>query len=102
MQYVYIVCELIAGLGAFLIGVKLLSDNMEKLAASRFKDFFHRKPKTVPVVTAAEPEGLSDEEREALVQKTRRAAGRGRRPCAGYPRSVPAGAPAGARLRDGL
>ena len=76
MQYVYIVCELIAGLGAFLIGVKLLSDNMEKLAASRFKDFFHRKPKTVPVVTAAETEGLSDEEREALVKKTRRAAKR--------------------------
>ena len=72
MQYVYIVCELIAGLGAFLIGVKLLSDNMEKLAASRFKDFFHRKPKTVPVITAAETQGMTDEEREAFLKKTRR------------------------------
>ena len=76
MQYVYIVCELIAGLGAFLIGVKLLSDNMEKLAASRFKDFFHRKPKTVPVITAAETQGMTDEEREAFLKKTRRAAKR--------------------------
>ena len=76
MQYVYIICELIAGLGAFLIGVKLLSDNMEKLAASRFKDFFHRKPKTVPVITAAETQGMTDEEREAFLKKTRRAAKR--------------------------
>ena len=42
MQYVYAVFELIAGLGAFLIGVKLLSDNMEKLATGKIRDLFHR------------------------------------------------------------
>ena len=38
MQYAYAVFELIAGLGAFLLGVKLLSDNMEKLATSRLRN----------------------------------------------------------------
>lgn len=42
MQYAYAVFELIAGLGAFLIGVKLLSDNMEKLATGKIRDLFHR------------------------------------------------------------
>lgn len=42
MQYVYAVFELIAGLGAFLIGIKLLSDNMEKLATGKMRDLFHR------------------------------------------------------------
>ena len=42
MQYVYAVFELIAGLGAFLIGIKLLSDNMEKLATGKIRDLFHR------------------------------------------------------------
>lgn len=42
MQYAYAVFELIAGLGAFLLGVKLLSDNMEKLATSRLRNLFHK------------------------------------------------------------
>ena len=42
MQYVYAVFELLAGLGAFLIGVKLLSDNMEKLATTKMRNLFHR------------------------------------------------------------
>lgn len=42
MQYAYAVFELLAGLGAFLIGVKLLSDNMEKLATTKLRSLFHR------------------------------------------------------------
>lgn len=42
MQYAYAVFELLAGLGAFLIGVKLLSDNMEKLATTKMRNLFHR------------------------------------------------------------
>lgn len=42
MEYAYAVFELLAGLGAFLIGVKLLSDNMEKLATSKMRSLFHR------------------------------------------------------------
>ncbi len=34
--------ELLAGLGAFLIGVKMLSDNMEKLATGKMRMLFHR------------------------------------------------------------
>lgn len=34
--------ELLAGLGAFLIGVKMLSDNMEKLATGKMRTLFHR------------------------------------------------------------
>lgn len=34
--------ELLAGLGAFLIGVKMLSDNMEKLATGKMHTLFHR------------------------------------------------------------
>ena len=42
MQYAYAVFELLVGLGAFLIGVKLLSDNMEKLATTKMRNLFHR------------------------------------------------------------
>lgn len=42
MEYAYAVFELLAGLGAFLIGVKLLSDNMEKLATGKMRSLFHR------------------------------------------------------------
>ena len=40
MEYFYLVCELLAGLGVFLIGCKLLSDNMEKLATKKIKSLF--------------------------------------------------------------
>lgn len=46
MQYAYAVFKLIAGLGAFLIGVKLLSDNMEKLATTRMRGLFHKTSKS--------------------------------------------------------
>lgn len=46
MQYVYAVFELIAGLGAFLLGVKLLSDNMEKLATARLRNLFRKTSKS--------------------------------------------------------
>ena len=42
MQYAYAVFELIAGLGAFLLGVKLLSDNLEKLATDKLRRLFHK------------------------------------------------------------
>ena len=40
MEYFYLVCELLAGLGVFLVGCKLLSDNMEKLATKKIKSLF--------------------------------------------------------------
>ena len=40
MEYFYLICELLAGLGVFLIGCKLLSDNMEKLATKKIKSLF--------------------------------------------------------------
>jgi phosphate:Na+ symporter len=40
MEYFYIICELLAGLGVFLVGCKLLSDNMEKLATKKIKSLF--------------------------------------------------------------
>jgi len=40
MKYVYLICELLAGLGVFLVGCKLLSDNMEKLATKKIKSLF--------------------------------------------------------------
>ena len=46
MQYVYAVFELIAGLGAFLLGVKFLSDNMEKLATARLRNLFRKTSKS--------------------------------------------------------
>ncbi|MFA6865990.1 MAG: Na/Pi cotransporter family protein [Clostridia bacterium] len=42
MQYVYMVFALLAGLGAFLIGVKLLSDNTEKLSTKGIRDLFKK------------------------------------------------------------
>ena len=41
MQYVYAVASFLGGLGAFLIGVKLLSESMEKLANNRLKSLFN-------------------------------------------------------------
>lgn len=46
MQYAYAVFELLAGLGAFLIGVKLLSENMEKLATDKLRNLFNRNAET--------------------------------------------------------
>ena len=40
MEYFYLICELLAGLGVFLVGCKLLSDNMEKLATKKIKSLF--------------------------------------------------------------
>lgn len=42
MDYVTALLSLLGGLGAFLIGVTLLSDNTEKLANSRIKDLFNK------------------------------------------------------------
>jgi hypothetical protein len=39
MDYVYKIIMLLGGVGAFLLGFKILSDNIEKLA-KRFKDGF--------------------------------------------------------------
>ena len=62
MQYVYAVFELIAGLGAFLIGVKLLSDNMEKLATGKIRDLFHRTSSKNTL-----PEGATAKDRNAQI-----------------------------------
>ena len=40
MEYFYLICELLAGLGVFLVGCKLLSDNMEKHATKKIKSLF--------------------------------------------------------------
>ena len=40
MEYFYLVFEILAGLGVFLVGCKMLSDNMEKLANSKIKSLF--------------------------------------------------------------
>ena len=40
MEFFYLVFELLAGLGVFLIGCKMLSDNMEKIANSKIKSLF--------------------------------------------------------------
>lgn len=40
MDYFGIICGLLSGLGVFLVGCKLLSDNMEKLATKRIKSLF--------------------------------------------------------------
>ena len=58
MQYAYAVFELLAGLGAFLIGVKLLSDNMEKLATGKMRSLFHRASGKVTL-----PEGATRKEK---------------------------------------
>ena len=58
MEYAYAVFELLAGLGAFLIGVKLLSDNMEKLATGKMRSLFHRASGKVEI-----PEGATKKEK---------------------------------------
>lgn len=50
--------ELLAGLGAFLIGVKMLSDNMEKLATGKMRSLFHRASGKVAL-----PEGATRKEK---------------------------------------
>ena len=40
MDYFYLVFEILAGLGVFLVGCKMLSDNMEKIANSKIKSLF--------------------------------------------------------------
>lgn len=42
MDYVYSVIKILAGCGAFLLGFKLLSDNMEKLAGNSLKALFNK------------------------------------------------------------
>ena len=42
MDYVYSVIKILAGCGAFLLGFKLLSDNMEKLAGNSVKSLFNK------------------------------------------------------------
>lgn len=58
MEYAYAVFELLAGLGTFLIGVKLLSDNMEKLATGKMRSLFHRASGKVTL-----PEGATRKEK---------------------------------------
>ncbi len=42
MDIVYAVIKLLAGCGAFLLGFKLLSENMEKIAGNRLKSLFNK------------------------------------------------------------
>ena len=42
MPYVYAVCGILAGLGVFLFAVKLLQDNMERLANKGIRDLFNK------------------------------------------------------------
>lgn len=58
MEYAHAVFKLLAGLGAFLIGVKLLSDNMEKLATGKMRSLFHRASGKVAL-----PEGATRKEK---------------------------------------
>ncbi len=46
MNTVYTICALIAGLGAFLIGVNMLSENIEKLATSKLRSLFAKSSKS--------------------------------------------------------
>lgn len=45
MDYVYAFVQLLSGLGAFLIGFKILSENIEKLANSGLKKLFNKTSK---------------------------------------------------------
>ncbi len=45
MEYVTAVISLLAGLGTFLIGFKILSENIEKLATSKLKQLFGKASK---------------------------------------------------------
>lgn len=42
MDYVYAVISLLAGLGCFLLGFKILSENIEKLASNSLKKMFNK------------------------------------------------------------
>lgn len=42
MEYVYSIISILAGCGVFLLGFKLLSDNMEKLAGNSLKRLFNK------------------------------------------------------------
>ena len=42
MDYVYSVIKILAGCGAFLLGFKLLSDNMEKLGGNSLMSLFNK------------------------------------------------------------
>ena len=46
MKYVLAVVTLLAGLGAFLFGFKVLSDNIEKLATNRLRSWFDKTGKS--------------------------------------------------------
>ena len=46
MDYVLSVVSLLAGLGAFLFGFKVLSDNIEKLATNRLRGWFDKTGKS--------------------------------------------------------
>lgn len=46
MKYVLSVVSLLAGLGAFLFGFKVLSDNIEKLATNRLRGWFDKTGKS--------------------------------------------------------
>ncbi len=46
MNTVYTLCALIAGLGAFLIGVNMLSENIEKLATRKLRTLFAKSSKS--------------------------------------------------------
>ena len=46
MEYVLAVVALLAGLGAFLFGFKVLSDNIEKLATNRLRSWFDKTGKS--------------------------------------------------------
>lgn len=45
MDYFYAICKLFAGLGGFLIGFKLISENIEKLATGSMRNWFHKTSK---------------------------------------------------------
>ena len=55
MEVFYAVIKILAGCGAFLLGFKLLSDNMEKIAGNRLKSLFNKtsEKKMVGVGTTA-------------------------------------------------
>lgn len=72
MQYAYAVFELLAGLGAFLIGVKLLSDNMEKLATTKMRNLFHRASGKA-VLPEEQPKRTSSAQRQRSGQEIWRA-----------------------------
>ncbi len=42
MNYFYAIIEILAGLGCFMLGFKLLSENMEKLCGNGLKKLFNK------------------------------------------------------------